>query len=349
MRIAAVGQALPKNYYDQETLIAALRRHWATRHHNVERLESLHRNVLVGGRHLALTLSEYERLESFGDANDAYIRSAIDLGAEALTRGLSAAGLAPADVDHLFFVSTTGVAAPSLDARLANRIGLQPHLKRTPLFGLGCAGGAAGVARVADYLRGFPEEVAVLVAVELCSLTLQRRDLSIPNIIASGLFGDGAAAVVMVGENRPASGPRVIATRSVFYPATEQVMGWKVSGEGFGVVLSAEIPEVVRKHTRRDVDGFLADQGLGREQIATYVCHPGGPKVLEAFQEALSLPRDALAVTWDCLNRVGNLSSVSVLLVLEETMRARQPPPGSYGLMLALGPGFCSELVLLRW
>jgi alkylresorcinol/alkylpyrone synthase len=349
MRIAVVGQALPKNYYDQETLIAALRRHWATRHHNVERLESLHRNVLVGGRHLALTLSEYERLESFGDANDAYIRSAIDLGAEALTRGLSAAGLAPAEVAHLFFVSTTGVAAPSIDARLANRIGLQPHLKRTPLFGLGCAGGAAGVARVADYLRGFPEEVAVLVAVELCSLTLQRRDLSIPNIIASGLFGDGAAAVVMVGENRPASGPRVIATRSVFYPATEQVMGWKVSGEGFSVVLSAEIPDVVRKHMRRDVDGFLADQGLGREQITTYVCHPGGPKVLEAFQEALSVPRDALAVTWDCLNRVGNLSSVSVLLVLEETMRARQPPPGSYGLMLALGPGFCSELVLLRW
>jgi len=349
MRIASVGQALPKNYYDQETLIAALKRHWATRHHNVERLESLHRNALVGGRHLALTLAEYERLNSFGEANDAFIRTAIDLGAEALAKGLSAAGLKATDVDHLFFVSTTGLAAPSIDARIANRLGLRADLKRTPLFGLGCVGGAAGVARVADYLRAFPEAVSVLVAVELCSLTLQRQDLSIPNIIASGLFGDGAAAVVMVGERRPASGPQVVATRSVLYPDTEHVMGWKITGDGFGVVLSAEIPDVVRKNMRRDVDGFLADCGIGRDQIGSYVCHPGGPKVLEAFQEALELPREAFALTWDCLNRLGNLSSVSVLLVLEETLRTRRPAPGSYGLMLALGPGFCCELVLLKW
>lgn len=349
MRIASVGQALPRNYYDQETLIAALKRHWATRHHNVERLESLHRNALIGGRHLALTLAEYERLESFGDANDAFVRSAVDLGGEALGEGLRAAGLAPADVDHLFFVSTTGVAAPSIDARLANRLGLRPDLKRTPIFGLGCVGGAAGVARVADYLRAFPEGVAALVAVELCSLTLQRQDLSIPNIIATGLFGDGAAAVVMAGEKRPAAGPRVIATRSILYPATEHVMGWKVTGDGFAVILSAEIPDVVRQHMRRDVDGFLSDHGLTRGQIASYVCHPGGPRVLEAFQEALELPREAFAVTWDCLNRLGNLSSVSVLLVLEQTMRTRRPAPGSYGLMLAMGPGFCSELVLLEW
>lgn len=349
MRIASVGQALPRNYYDQETLIAALKRHWATRHHNVERLESLHRNALIGGRHLALTLAEYERLESFGDANDAFVRSAVDLGGEALGEGLRAAGLAPADVDHLFFVSTTGVAAPSIDARLANRLGLRPDLKRTPIFGLGCVGGAAGVARLADYLRAFPEGVAALVAVELCSLTLQRQDLSIPNIIATGLFGDGAAAVVMAGEKRPAAGPRVIATRSILYPATEHVMGWKVTGDGFAVILSAEIPDVVRRHMRCDVDGFLSDHGLTRGQIASYVCHPGGPRVLEAFQEALELPREAFAVTWDCLNRLGNLSSVSVLLVLEQTMRTRRPAPGSYGLMLAMGPGFCSELVLLEW
>jgi len=353
MRIAAVGKALPPHYYDQDQLLAAFKRHWDREHYNPERLDRLHRNVLVGGRHLALPLEEYEKLERWGQANDAWIRVAQEVGGEAVRDALDRAGLTAGDVDALISVTVTGVATPSLDARLMNRLGLPPGVRRMPIFGLGCVAGAAGISRAADYVRAWPDRVAVLLSVELCSLTLQRRDLSIPNLIASGLFGDGAAAVVVTGADRDAelegTGPRIVATRSVFYPDTEEVMGWNITEEGFGIVLSADVPKMVTDHLCGDVDRFLADQGLERSDVASWVCHPGGPKVLQAMEEGLGLDPEALAVTWRSLREVGNLSSTSVLLVLRETMEEHAPPPGSWGMLLAMGPGFCSELVLLRW
>jgi alkylresorcinol/alkylpyrone synthase len=349
VRVAAVGSAFPPHFYDQETLIEAFRRHWQQRHHNLERLERLHRNVLVGGRHLALTIEEYERLETWGQANDAWIRVALDVGERAVQEALDRAGLDAGDVDAFFFVTVTGVATPSIDARLMNRLGLPPRVKRNPIFGLGCVAGAAGVARASDYVRAYPDQVAVLLSVELCSLTLQRKDLSIPNLIASGLFGDGAAAAVVTGNGRASRGPRIIATRSVFYPDSESVMGWDISEEGFRVVLSAEVPEMVTQHLRRDVDEFLLEHGLARGDISSWISHPGGPKVLEAMEQALEVDRDALELAWHSLRTKGNLSSTSVLLVLKETMEHDPPAPGSFGVMLAMGPGFCSELVLLRW
>jgi len=355
MRIAGVGSSFPPNFYDQETLLAALRGHWMKRHHNLARLEQLHRNVLVGGRHLALPIEEYTRLETWGQANDAWIRVAQEIGGEAVTKALGQAGLTAEDVDTLITVTVTGIATPSLDARLVNRLGLPTRVKRVPIFGLGCVAGAAGIARAADAVRAFPGEVAVLLSVELCSLTLQLQDLSIPNLIASGLFGDGAAAVVVAGAERALAGearaarPRVVATRSVFYPGTEEVMGWDISERGFQIVLSADVPEMVRRHLRGDVDGFLAEHSLTRGDVATWICHPGGPKVLEAMEETLELPAGALEVTWQGLREVGNLSSTSVLLALQETVASHPGPPGSPGLLLAMGPGFCSELVLLEW
>jgi len=350
MRVASVGKAFPPHYYDQETLLEAFRRVWSKRLYNQERLASLHKNVLVGGRHLALPLEEYEqRVVSWGAANDAWIEVAQDVGEAAIRDALQGAGLTTDDVDCLIFVSVTGVATPSIDARLMNRLALPPRVRRVPIFGLGCVAGAAGISRAADYVKAYPDQVAVLLSVELCSLTLQLQDLSIPNLISSGLFGDGAAAVVVVGEGRDASGPRVVASRSVFYRDTERVMGWDISEKGFQVVLSAQVPEVVRDHLRPDVDAFLADQGLVRADISSWVAHPGGPRVLEAMEEALEIPREALAVTWRSLEKVGNLSSASVLLVLEETMAHHRPEPSSLGMLLALGPGFCSEMVLLEW
>jgi alkylresorcinol/alkylpyrone synthase len=349
MHIAGVGSALPSHFYDQDVLIEAFKRHWARRHYNLDRLEQLHRNVLVGGRHLALPIEEYDELETWGQANDAWIRVAQEVGERAVRAALERSGLTVDDVDCLFTVTVTGVATPSLDARLMNRLGLPSRVKRVPIFGLGCVAGTAGIARAADYVRAFPDHVAVLLSVELCSLTLQREDLSIPNLIASGLFGDGAAAAVVVGENRDAAGPRVVASRSVFYPDSERVMGWDISERGFRIVLSAEVPEVVRRHLRGDVDAFLGDHGLTRDGIAVWISHPGGPKVLEAVQEALELPDEALRIAWKSLREVGNLSSTSVLLVLEATLARPRPAPGSHGVMLAMGPGFCSELVLLRW
>ncbi len=348
MRIAAVGRAFPDHYYDQDELLAAFRRLWGTRFHNSDRLEQLHRNVRVGGRHLALPVDEYEKLDSFTAKNDAFVRCAVPLGARALQDGLARAGRRARELRHLTTASVTGIATPSIDARLMNRMDLPDDLKRVPIFGLGCVAGAAGIARVADYLKGHPDEVAALLCVELCSLTLQQQDFSLPNIIASGLFGDGAAAVIMTGSDLPGDGPEVLATRSVFYPDTEGVMGWDVTSEGFRVVLSGEVPAIARR-IRPDVDDFLEEHGLALADVTSFVCHPGGPKVLTAFEEALDQPRETFALTWKSLAELGNLSSASVLMVLADTLAERRPPPGSFGLLLSMGPGFCAELVLLRW
>lgn len=348
--VGAVSRALPSHYADQEQLIAALRALWATKHFNVERLEELHRAVQVGGRYLAMPVEAYSSLDSFSARNDAWTKVATELGAQAVERALAAAGVAASEVDHLFFVTVTGISTPSVDARLVNRLALRPDIKRTPIFGLGCVAGAAGAARAADYLRAFPEETAVLLAVELCSLTLQREDLSIPNIIASGLFGDGASAMVLRGGARPGvAGPRIVASRSVFYPDTERIMGWDLVDSGFKVVLSAKVPSLVKAHVRADVDGFLAQHGLERRQIRHWVAHTGGPKVLQAFEEALELPAAALDRSWRSLKQTGNLSSASVLFVLSELLEAQQARPGDHGLLMAMGPGFCAELVLLKW
>ena len=347
-RILSAAQALPPNFVEQETLLAAFRAAWGQKHFNLDRLEQLHRAVRVGGRHLALPLEEYAALESFAARNAAWTRVAVEVGEDAVRKALLAADVSPSQVDPLFFVPVTGIATPSIDARLVDRLGLRTDVKRVPIFGLGCVAGAAGLARVNDVLRGAPSETAVLLAVELCSLTLQREDLSIPNIIASGLFGDGGAAVVLDGGVR-ARGPRIVATRSVFYPGTERVMGWDIVDSGFKVVLSPQVPQLVRERLRGDVDAFLKSHGLRRADLTHFICHSGGPKVLEAFEEALEIPRAKLQRSWDSLQTAGNLSSASVLFVLSDLLASGEARSGDKGLLLAMGPGFCSELVLLEW
>jgi len=348
-RILAVGSALPPHYADQETLIAAFRDAWAGAHFNVGRLAELHRAVQVKGRHLALPIADYAKLTSFAERNAAWRRCAVDVGEGAVRAALSKAALAPRDVDHLFFVTTTGIATPSIDALLVNRLGLRPDVIRSPLFGLGCAGGAAAIARAAGWLSGFPEGVALVLAVELCSLTLQRDDFSIPNIIASGLFGDGAAAAVLTGAGVARGGPQVVASAASFYADTERVMGWDIVDSGFKVVLSASVPEVVEAHIREDVDGFLARHGRSRAGVRHWLAHTGGPKVLQAFERSLALPPAALARSWRSLAEVGNLSSAAVLFVLGDLLDSGEPVPGDLGVLAAMGPGFGAELVLLSW
>jgi alkylresorcinol/alkylpyrone synthase len=353
VRILAAVRALPDHYADQASLTAALREAWGGVHFNAERLEELHQAVRVSGRHLALPLEAYRELTSFARRNDAWTRAAVDLGEVAVRDALGQAGLSPSDVDHVVFVTTTGIATPSIDARLVNRLGLRRDVKRTPLFGLGCAGGAAGLSRASDLLAAVPGQVAVLLSVELCSLTLQRDDLSVPNVIASGLFGDGAAAVVLAGGDRApggaGTGPAVIASGSAFYPGTERVMGWDVVESGFKVVLSARVPALVRENLRADVDAFLAKNGLARPSVRHWIAHTGGPKVLQAFESALEIREGALARSWTSLKEVGNLSSASVLFVLADLLASGEPEKGDLGLLMAMGPGFSSELVLLKW
>lgn len=349
MKIASAASAFPRHTYDQQTIVNALQSVWRERLPRPELLERLHRNTGVDQRHLVLPLEGYLPLETWGQVNNVWIDAALELGSAAICRAITPLGLEPQDIDALFFVTVTGVASPSIDARLVNKMGLSPRIKRNPIFGLGCVAGVAGVARAADYVRAFPEHVAVLLSVEICSLTWQRHDLSVANLISSGLFGDGAAAVVIGGTDSGLDGPQVIDTRSTFYPHTERVMGWDISERGFQIVLSPEVPDVIEKNLRKDVDGFLADHGMTRSDISSWIIHTGGPKVLDAVANALELKDGELEASWECLRKVGNLSSASVLVVLEDFLANRRGEPGTYSVMAAMGPGFCSELVLIRW
>jgi len=349
--IRSIGRALPQNCYPQETISAALWNEWGGDEEGRARFERLHRSVGVRTRHLALPMENYRALDSFSKTNDKWIERATELSMEAAESALAQAGLKPIDIDHIFFTTVIGIASPSIDARLVNRMSMRPDIKRTPIFGLGCVGGAAGVARAADYLRAFPSHTALLVSVELCSLTLQLKDKSIANVIASGLFADGAAAVLLSGGARSeaSSGPRVVASRSMFFHDTEEMMGWRLGDAGFQIVLSAGVPDLVRRNLRAGVDSFLNEQGLKCDDINHWLAHTGGPKVLQAMEAALELPRCALARSWKSLAAVGNPSSASVLFVAADFMDSKTARRGDLGILLALGPGFCGELVLLQW
>ncbi len=349
MKIASAASAFPKHYYSQKILLEKIQEYWGDQLKNPQLLARLHKNVAVEGRHLAMPPEKYYALNTWGQANDAWIEVGQELGEQALCRALQHAGLAPAQLGALIFVSVTGIASPSMDALLINRMGLPVNIRRVPIFGLGCVAGAAGIARAADYVRAYPSQAAALVSVELCSLTIQRDDLSVANLISSGLFADGSAAVIVVGDEMDAAGPEILATRSVFYPDTEEMMGWKITEKGFRITLSPQVPVLIREHLGHDMDAFLAEHGHTRRDIGSWVLHTGGPKVLEATADALDLHDGQLDASWDCLKKVGNLSSASVLVVLEDVMKNRRPEPGTLGVLAAMGPGFCSELVLLRW
>ncbi|SEE06899.1 type III polyketide synthase [Streptomyces sp. TLI_105] len=369
-RVLAVSTAFPPHRYMQheitEDLVSGL-----PPGSDRGLVRRLHAAAGVESRHLALPLDRYRDLGTFGETNRLFVELATALGAEAVERALHDADVRPEDVDLVVSTTVTGIATPSLEARLAARIGLRPDVRRTPLFGLGCSAGAAGLARVHDFLDGRPGSTALLLSTELCSLTLQRADMSMANLVAGGLFGDGAAALVAVGSERsPASSrttsgpsgssvrttsgpsgssvPSVVAARSRLYPGTEHLLGWDVGDWGFRMVLGPELPGLVRLHVTEEVESFLAVHDLKPGDVGAWICHPGGPKILDALAEELGLPDSALAASRRALAAHGNLSSASVLQILKDTQTDR-PPPGTIGLMLAFGPGFSSELVLLAW
>ena len=358
MRIASVGTAYPPHRYSQAAISDALTARWKDRMEEPRLINRLFANCGVEFRNLVFPLDVYENLSGFGPTNDAWIVAAVELGQQAVTNALARIDLGPADISAIFFASVTGIASPTIDARLINLMPFPTSIKRTPIFGLGCVAGAAGISRASDYVRAFPDQYALLLSVELCSLTWQDNDQSVANLVSCGLFGDGAAAVVIAGAETPYAksicttcnrGPQVLDTRSTFYRHTQHIMGWDIGDMGFKIVLSPEVPKVVNEHLRGNVEAFLSDNGLTLDDISSYIFHSGGPKVLEAMESTLGLPTDALEPSWRSLREVGNLSAASVLAVLEDVLVNTPGKPGTYSILAAMGPAFCSELVLLQW
>jgi alkylresorcinol/alkylpyrone synthase len=324
-----------------------------------DRIERFFTRTGVEGRHLVLPIEAYAGLGGFSERSTLWLKHALELGHAVVEGALTRAGLAASEIGLFVSNSVTGIAVPSLEARImAARGDFASECRRLPLFGLGCVAGAAGIARVSEYLRANPTHAAILLCVELCSLTFQLSDTSTANVLASALFGDGAACVVMVGAEhrlarigagsaRTSAGMAVVDTRSIFFPGTERTMGWDIVDSGFRIILSGSLPELARgpfcTHTRQ----FLADHDLTPADLKHWFGHPGGPAVIDAIEDGLKLPCGTLAASRRTLARVGNLSSASVLVLMEEALRDTRPGAGD-GLLYAMGPGFCAELVLLR-
>jgi len=351
-QIIATAVAFPQYHYPQSELSGQLRQVWKKRGLHTDVFDRITENLLVESRYLSRPKEFYLNVPGFAARNQIWKEEALPLGKSCIQDLLRQSELQAGDVQQIVTSTVTGIAVPSLDALLMNQLPFSSQLKRVPMFGLGCLAGTAGVARVADYLKGHPQDAAILLSVELCSLTFQLHDLSIANVIASQLFGDGAAAVLMVGQAHPLADskyPRIIDSRSIFFPHTEEVMGWKISDRGFEIVLNSGVPEFAEKHIKPAMDQFLGQQDLNISDITHWIAHPGGPKVLQAMEQGLGLDSHDLKISWESLKKVGNLSSSSVLMILNEFMAHNQPQAGSYGLMISFGPGFCAELVLLKW
>ena len=351
--IVSITTGFPEYYYPQDELLIAAQQEWKPKRESILKpLEQFYTNVKVNGRYLSWPLERYKNPTTFEERNNAYIETALELGEQTICALLDQVHMSPQEIDQLTVISTTGISVPSLDARLMNRIPFSRGMKHLPLFGLGCLGGAAGIAHTADYLQGHPDEAVILFAVELCSLTIQRDDLSLANLVASGLFGDGSAAVLMVGDEhaRAQSGlPWVIDSQSHFFPETEHIMGWDVTNSGFKVLLSADIAQLAQSEVRPVMDAFLCKHNLAIADINHWLVHPGGPKVIQALEDGLGISDEALTLSWETLAKAGNISSASVLVILDKFMKRYKPNQGAYGVLMAMGPAFSAELVLLRW
>ncbi|MGE3800945.1 MAG: type III polyketide synthase [Candidatus Kapaibacterium sp.] len=357
--ISAVGTAVPEYVLHQREVKEFAREMFGDVFPAIDRLVSAYDNAQINRRHFCVPMNWFAEQHSFREKNDLYVANAIKLSKEAIAVCLEKSDCVIEEIDYLLFVSTTGLATPSIDARLIEELPFRRDVKRLPIWGLGCAGGAASLSRAMEIARALPTARILIVVVELCGLTFVKNDLSKANLIASALFGDGAAAVLVEGdtvEGKRNGSPQLIASQTRTLPDSLDVMGWDISERGFGITISRDIPTIVHTFMRESIEGLLSDNELEIEQIDHYITHPGGAKVLEAYQESLNQPREKFAHTWDVLRNFGNMSASSVLFVLEKFMQeievrrtAEVDPSVEYGLIGALGPGFSSELLLTAW
>ncbi|HEX2116731.1 MAG TPA: 3-oxoacyl-[acyl-carrier-protein] synthase III C-terminal domain-containing protein [Alphaproteobacteria bacterium] len=340
-RLAAVATAVPPHVIRQKDVIEWTTRIFDRKRSEIERLMPVYANAGIETRHSCVPIDWYAQEHSWAERNAVYVENAVQLLAEAATRCLEQAGRGFADIDALVTVSTTGISTPSLDALLLERLPFRRDVMRLPVFGLGCAGGVLGLARAASIARAQPGSRVLFLVVELCALTFRKRDQSKSNIIATALFGDGAAAALLESE---ADGPSVGAWGEYTWPDSLDVMGWHITDDGLGVLFSRDIPTLVRTQFRDAADGFLRSRGLDVKDIDAFVCHPGGAKVISALEEAFGMPEGTLDEARAVLRRYGNMSAATVLFVLERMLASQC----RRYLMTALGPGFTAGFLTLE-
>lgn len=342
--VLGVATALPPHRLPQARALEIIRRIHAGSE-GLLRLTRVFPNSGVEQRYFAFPPESYLREQDFERRNRDFIEQGLALGERAARACLDRAGVPAKQVDHLCVVTTTGLATPSLDALLVSRLGLRNDVRRWPLFGLGCAGGAGALTRSCDVLDGAPGGKVLVVSVELCGQIFSTKAATPTDIVGASLFGDGAAAV-LVGTGK---GPRIVARKTVLYDHTQHLMGWTFTSDGMRLVLSKEVTDFVGARLKPVVEAFLAENRCENGKIDHWVLHPGGRKILETYGESFGLGNAALRWTRNSLATVGNLSSASVLFILNDLLESGTPKPGDRGLMIALGPGFASELLLLEW
>lgn len=346
-RVVSTATAVPAYEYSQSQIRAECASHFFARREEISLL--ILDNSGVEHRYLCFPTDYYKANHSFERRNRDYVEQALILSEQAIRTCLERAGFEADQVNHIFFITTTGLATPSLEAMLIQRIPLPLRARRTPIFGVGCAGGAVGMARTADYLSAYRRDLALLVSVELCGQNLDASDHSKLAMVALSLFGDGAAAVLLAGDERPARGPRCIGSQSILFPNSLDIMGWDFTDQGMRLVLSRRLPSLVSSTMPGVIKDFLSTYGLALDDIKYWIAHPGSGKVMDAYESALGLSPAKFKWAREFLRQYGNLSSASVLFILNQIFERGDPQRGDYGLMVALGPGFSAELVLLRW
>lgn len=344
--IVSVGTAVPPYVMPQEEACRLAGEHFAGTIGNIGKYLQVFKNALVSERHFCVEAEWFARQHSLAAKNRLYLEWAETLSLDAIEACLDGTGAAREDIDHVVFVSSSGIATPSLDVALVNKLGLDRHVRRLPLSGLGCAGGAAGIALCDQLIAARPHSKVLLVAVEINSLTFQPNDLTKSNLVATSLFGDGAAAVLFAGDGNGTLD--VLNSVTLLRPNTSHLMGWDFVDTGFRVVFSREVPQTIMDMMPDTLRAVMNGSGVQRNDIDAFIFHPGGKRILDAYQKVLDRGPEDFAASYAVLDRYGNMSSATVLFVLAETL-ANGHSTGDHGILAAFGPGFSAEASLLRW
>jgi alkylresorcinol/alkylpyrone synthase len=345
--IAATATAVPSHVMTREDVKTYMRRVFDIGERRLDAMMAVIDNAEVHKRHTIFPVEYIVERRTLAQTSLEYQEHSVRLGRQAAEKCLCNARMRPQDVDMIITVSCTGFMIPSLDAHLINLMGFRPDVRRMPLTELGCAAGAMALTRAWEFVRAFPGSTVLILSVELPTVTFQPEDVSQANLISSVLFGDGAAAAIVTG--RATAGPRILDAETFTFPRSLDAMGFDLRDSGFHIVLSKDVPQMIRERIRALVDAFLSRSGLTREEIAAFILHPGGQKLLSYVEEQLDLCRTDTALSWDVLNQYGNLSSATILFILHAWLTRRTVGAGAHGLAAAFGPGFSAELLLLQW